>query len=166
MESNDELKEINIKNHKCYYFDDIIKIEDFNLSNILIDEKPFENILVYNILYNTLIDDKPLRIRFKKINGFIRVYDGTRYSVLFGSEKYDFIYNRIRYLIRVKTGITCVISHSYAKLKVDSYDSLPLEKTMTFHNVIIVIKSVFYKDKNYYYYKIFLEKASHELPKK
>ena len=39
MESNDELKEINIKNRTFYYFDDIIKIEDFNLDNIVIDEK-------------------------------------------------------------------------------------------------------------------------------
>ena len=37
---------------------------------------------------------------------------------------------------------------------------------MTFHNVIILIKSVFNKDKNNYYYNIFLEKASYELPKK
>ena len=35
MESNDELKEIIIKNHTCYYFDDIIKIEDCNFDNIL-----------------------------------------------------------------------------------------------------------------------------------
>ena len=27
MESNDELKEINLKNGTCYYFDDIIKIK-------------------------------------------------------------------------------------------------------------------------------------------
>ena len=46
MDSNDELKEINIKNGTCYYFNEIIKIEDFNLDNILIDEKPYENILV------------------------------------------------------------------------------------------------------------------------
>ena len=31
MESNDELKEINIKIRTCYYFDNIIKIEDFDL---------------------------------------------------------------------------------------------------------------------------------------
>ena len=31
-----------------------------------------------------------------------RVYDGTTYLVLFRGEKYDFIYNRIRYLIGVK----------------------------------------------------------------
>ena len=86
--------------------------------------------------------------------------------VLLGSEKYDFIYNRIRSLIEVKSGITYVISHNYAKIKANSYDSLPLEKTMTFHNVIIIVKSVFNKDKNNYYYIILLEKASNELPKK
>ena len=71
----------------CYYFDDMIKIENFDLDNILVDEKLYKNILVYNISYKSLIDSKPLRIRFNKIDGFIRVYDGTRSLVLFGSEK-------------------------------------------------------------------------------
>ena len=31
---------------------------------------------------------------------------------------------------------------------------------------VILVKSVFNKDKNNYYYNIFLEKASHELPRK
>ena len=57
-------------------------------------------------------------------NGFIRVYDGTRYLVLFGPEKYDVIYNRIRYMISQKSGITYVISHNYGGIKVDTYDSL------------------------------------------
>ena len=38
MESNDQLKEIDIKNRACYYFDDIIKIEDFDPDNFLIGE--------------------------------------------------------------------------------------------------------------------------------
>ena len=62
----------------------------------------------------------PLRITFSKVDGFIRVYDGTRYLVLLGSEKYDSFYNRIRYFISVKNGITYVTSHSYAKIKKDS----------------------------------------------
>ena len=33
MEGND-LKKVNIKNRTCYYFDDIIKLEDFDLDNI------------------------------------------------------------------------------------------------------------------------------------
>ena len=151
MESNDKLKEIDIKNCICYYFDDIIKIEDFHLDSILIDEKSYENNLVCIILYKSLIDSKPLRIRFDKTDRFIKVYDGNRYLVLFRSENYGFIYNRIRYLIGVKSGITYVISHNYAIFKIDSYDSLSLEKTMTFHNVIILIKSVWNKDKYNYY---------------
>ena len=145
MDRNDALKEIDIKNRKFYYFNEI---EDFfeNIDNI--DEISNKNILVYLISYKTLIDAKPLRIRFDKIDGFIRVYDGIRYLVLLGSEKYDFIYNRIRYLIGMKSGITYAMSHNYAKIKVDLYDSLSLEKTIIFHNAIILVKSVFYKDRN------------------
>ena len=75
----------------------------------------------------------------------------------------DSIYIRIRYLISVKNGITNMISHNYAKIKLDSYDSLPLEKTITFHDVITLIKSVF---NNNYCYNLFLERAFYELPKK
>ena len=39
MESNDGLEETEIKNRTYYYFDDIIKFEDFDLDNIIIDEK-------------------------------------------------------------------------------------------------------------------------------
>ena len=35
---NKELKKVRIKNCTCYYFDDIIKLGDFNLDNILIHE--------------------------------------------------------------------------------------------------------------------------------
>ena len=34
MESNDELKEIDVKNCTCYYFDDIIRVGDFYFNNI------------------------------------------------------------------------------------------------------------------------------------
>ena len=59
----------------CYYFDDTIKFQDFDLENILIDEKSHENVLVYNISYKNLIGNKPLHNRFDNIDGFIRIYD-------------------------------------------------------------------------------------------
>ena len=34
-------------------------------------------ILRFMISYKTLIDPKPLRIRFDKIDGFIRIFSGT-----------------------------------------------------------------------------------------
>ena len=43
-----------------------------------------------------------LRTSFIKVDGFFKVYDGTRFLVLFGSEKYDAIYNRIKYLINLE----------------------------------------------------------------
>ena len=43
MGINNELKEIDIKNQTCYYFDNIIKIEDFAIDNILLNEKSYEN---------------------------------------------------------------------------------------------------------------------------
>ena len=63
-----------------------------------------------------------------------RVYDETKYLVLISSEKDDAIYDRIRYLISLKSGIIYVISHNYVRIKVDSYDALPLEKTLTLRN--------------------------------
>ena len=125
-----KLKEIDVKNCTCYYFDEIIKIEDFHFNNILTDEKSYKNILVYNIL----MGEKSLCIRFNKVDGFIRVYDGTRHLVLFGPEKYDAIYSRIRYVISQKSVIIYVISLNFLRIKIDSYDSFPLEKTLTLHN--------------------------------
>ena len=43
---------------------------------------------------------------------------------------------------------------------------MSIEKILTLHNVIIHIKSVLNKDKNHYYYKIFLEKCLYQLAKK
>ena len=42
MKSKDKLKEVDIKNRTCYYFDDIIGVmdrdSDFDFSDILLDE--------------------------------------------------------------------------------------------------------------------------------
>ena len=92
--------------------------------------------------YKTLLGSKLLRVRFNKIDGFLRIYDGTRYLTLFATEKYDVIYDKIRHIISLKSGITYIFFHYCAKIKVDSYDSLPIEKILTLHNVLILIKSV------------------------
>ena len=65
--------------------------------------------MIYNISYETLVGPKPLRIRFDEIDGFIRIYYGIRYLILFGSDKYDAIYNRIRYLTSLKSSFTCFL---------------------------------------------------------
>ena len=62
--------------------------------------------------------------------------------------------------------MTYVFSFNYARIKIDLYGSLSLEKTWTLHNVIINIKSVLNKDHIHCRYNIFFEKCSYQLPKK
>ena len=62
--------------------------------------------MIYEISYKYLIGSNIFRIRFNKTDGFFRIYDGTKYLTLFGSEKYNAIYNKIRYLISLKSDIT------------------------------------------------------------
>ena len=77
---------------------------------------------------------------------------------LISPESYYAIYDKIRYLISEKSIITYSISHNFAGIRIDSYNSLPIEKLLTFHNVIILIKSVVNMSKSNYYYNTLLEK--------
>ena len=53
-----KVKNINIKNHTYYFFDDIINTKDFDPNNIKIDQKLYKNFLVYYIGYVTINDLK------------------------------------------------------------------------------------------------------------
>ena len=63
--NNNKSKEIHIRNHTCYYFDDVINIYDLDLDNILLDEKSYENILIYDDdACNTSQSVKPFNVLF------------------------------------------------------------------------------------------------------
>ena len=78
-------------------------------------------------------------------------------------KKNDAIYNILDILS--KSCVTHIFSHNFVRIKINSYDSLPLEKTLTSHNVLIFIKSVLNKNQNHNYYNILLEKCSFKLLK-
>ena len=101
-----------------------------------------------------------MRIRLDKIDEFIVVLDGKiEHLLLFDNELFDKICDLINNLISKKSGITNSINHNFGRIRIGSYNSLPIKKILTFHNVIILIKSVVNKNKNKYYYNIFLEKG-------
>ena len=70
---------------------------------------------------------------------------------------FDKICGKIKHLISEKSGITDSINYNYGKIR---KNSSPIEKILTFHNVITLIQSVVNKNRNNYYYNIFLEKGS------
>ena len=98
-------------------------------------------------------------LRFDKLDGFIIVLDGKmKHLVLFDYGLLDKTCNKIKYLVSKKSSIASSVNHSFENIRIDSYNSLPIQKILTFDNVINFIKLVANENKNKYYYNIFLEK--------
>ena len=82
---SNKVKNKGIKNRTNYFFNDIINIESFDPSNIKIDEKYSEDILIYYIGYVTIKENvktysvNPLNFIFKYINRFFAEINGNTY---------------------------------------------------------------------------------------
>ena len=114
-----------------YDFNDLIKFQDFDFGKTLLHEKSYRNNLTYGLWCKTLIGTKSLCIMLDKVNRFIRYFNGIKYLVLYGLEKYYRNYGRIRYLKASKSGIAYVFSNKFGKIKIDSDDDLRLKRTLT-----------------------------------
>ena len=57
------IKEINIKNQTYYFFDDMIKITNFDPNLLKIDKKSYKNIDTYFIGYITMKDSDYVKIK-------------------------------------------------------------------------------------------------------
>ena len=79
---------------------------------------------------------KSFRIRFDNVKVFIRVYNGTRYLILYGPGKKDAIYKKNNYLISQKKGVKCAFYFNCARIKIALCDSLPIERILTLFNVM------------------------------
>ena len=69
---SNKVKDISIKNHTYYFFDDIINIKNFDPNNIKIDEKSYKNILIYYIGYVTIKDSK--YVKFNSVNPLYLIF--------------------------------------------------------------------------------------------
>ena len=78
-----ELRKIDIENRICYYYDDIININDPDLENILLDEKSYKNMSIYHVTYAIPKSVKLSRVVFNEVNGYIKDYAGTKHLALF-----------------------------------------------------------------------------------
>ena len=79
----------------------------------------------------------------------IKTHNAFRWLVLFDYRWFDKIYNKIKYVKKMLLQIVLII------IRIDSHDSLLIEKILTFY-VIKLIKSVVNKDKNEYYCNVFI----------
>ena len=102
-------------------------------------------------------------------NGYIEEKGGNKYLIFDSTnenkellKKYDHVWNGIKNKIEEVSSGECDYEKYYMKIKFNSNNNLPLNKPLKFHNMTIIIRSVFEEDGKLYP-KIFLDDTLYEL---
>ena len=172
------VKQINIKNRTCYYYNNKINIKDFETKLLKIDRKSYKNIGIYNIRYITIkkIDDyeniysvNPSYLLVNHANGYIEEKDANKYLIFDSKDenkellkKYNDVWNGIKNKIKKVSHGECDDEKDYIKIKFNSDDDLPLNKPLRFHLMIVTIRPVFEEDRKLYP-QVFLDDNLYEL---
>ena len=162
---SNKIKDIRIKSRTYYFFDDITNIKNFDPNDINIDEKSCKDIHIYFIGYVTIKDSKflkinsvnPLYLIFNKANGYFEKIKESKYLMLVPSneskekiKKYEELWSKVRNLIRSITKKLDGYDEKYMKIKFNSGDELPLNKTIEIPTMTIVVRAVFHENNKYY----------------
>ena len=152
-------KEINIKNRAYYFYNDIINLDEFDLSKIKVDKKNFNDIDIYYLGYvhekkisecNVINSVNPLYLRILDIKGqFEKGKDDVWYLVI--SDKYN-VYKKLESIknkIIEKTWNALEYDKDYMKIKFESNNIFPTDKDVNIHVATIVIRAIFAKDGKY-----------------
>ena len=90
------LKQINIKDRTCYFYNDIIDTETFDSNNLKLDKKTYKNLDIYNIRYVTIKNIgfgydvnsvNPLYLRIDNASGYIKEMNKDKYLVFDDTDK-------------------------------------------------------------------------------
>ena len=157
---------INIKNQTYYFFNDMISIKDFDPNLLKIDKNSYKNIDIYYIDYMTIKDFdyvkvnsvNPLYLMIREVDGYIKEKSGSEYLVFDSANENNEIikkYAGLRYVIKneietINEGKKGEYDKDFMKIKFDTNDNLPLNKTLKFHDMTIVIRSAFEEDRKFY----------------
>ena len=77
-------------------------------------------------------------------------------------KKYEELWSKIRDLIKLIIKNSDHYDEKYMKIKFDSDDDLPLNKTIEIPDMIIVVRAVFHEN-NKFYLQVFLDECLYEL---
>ena len=170
-------KQINIKNWTYYFYNDIIDIENFDAGLLKIDKKLYKDINIYNIGCATkkigncmnINSVNPLYLGITHANGYIEEKDANKYLVYDSTnenkellKKYNDVFNGIRDKIKEINSNECDYEKDYMKIKFNSDDDLPLNKSLKFTLMTITIRCVF-EENGKLYPQVFLDDTLYEL---
>ena len=171
-------KQISIKNQTYYFYNDIIGLDNFEANLLKVDKKSYEDIGIYNIGYVTKKknDDckninsvNPFYLGITNANGYIEEKGINKYLVFHSADenkellkKYNDVFNGIRDKIKEINSNECDYEKDYMKIKFNSDDDLPLNKSLKFRLMTITIRHVIEEDGKFYP-QVFLDVTLYEL---
>ena len=155
-----------------------MNIEEYDPNLLKIDRKSYKNISICYIGYITMKDSDYVKIKsvnalyliISEVDGYFEEKNGNKYLIFNSAnknkevlKKYTKIQNGIKNEIETINGSKeGEYDKDFMKIKFDTDDDLPLNKTLKFHSMTIVIGSVFEKDGKFYP-QIYLDKCLYEL---
>ena len=111
----------------------------------------------------------PLYFTVDKVDGFTEEKEGNIYLNFASTDKNKEVlrkctelWDKFPMLIEKIANKTGEYEKDYMKTKFSSDDNLPLNKPLKFHNLTIIVRSVF-QENNKYYPQIFLDECLYEL---
>ena len=156
-------KEINIKNRTYYFYNDIINLDEFDVSKIKVDKKDFNDIDIYYLGYkhkkklsecNVINGVNTLYLRIININGqFKKGKDDAWYLVICDKDVYKKLvdmFESIKNKITEKTWDALEYDKDYIKIKFESNNIFPTDKDVNIYTATIIIRAIFTKDGKYY----------------
>ena len=160
----EELKQINIKKRTYYFYNDIINLDDFDVSKIKVDKKDFNDIDIYYLGYeykkkisecNVIDSVNPLYLRTADTKGqFEKGKDHAWYLIISCRddvyEKLMDIFASIKIKITEKTWDAVNYDKNYMKIKFESNNILPVDKDVNLHLATVIIRAIFVQDGKYY----------------
>ena len=156
----------------------MINIKDFDSNLLKIDKKSYKNIDIYYIGYITMKDSdyvkinsvNPLYLIIDEVDGHFEEKNGNKYLILDSTNKNKKVLTKYTELwVGTKNEIETIngskvgeYGKDFMKIKFDTDDNLPLNKTLKLHNMTIVIRSVFEEDGKFYP-QVYLDECLYEL---
>ena len=144
----------------------MINIKNFHANVLKIDKKSYKNIDIYYIGYITVKDSDYVKINsvnslyliINEVDGYFEEINGNKYLTLQVSTdknkkvltKYTEFWDEIKNSIEKINNKLGEFGKDFMKIKFNSDDSLPLNKTLKLHNMTIMVRSVFEEDGKYY----------------
>ena len=151
-----KVTDLNIKNQTYYFYNDMINTKDFQSNLLTIDKKPYKSFDIYYVCYITIKEIgncknihsvNPLYLIFNSERGYFKEENSEKYVFLDSTEKYEEVFSGILSEIEaINGGEKLSYENDYPIIAVKTDDNVPLNKSIKFLSLTIIIRCIFHND--------------------